>query len=88
LDVTGTQTLEELLMKSPRDNRQDHYKGRDDDFEQNQQERHIGRLTLALSGGAITPNIALLFGRPLERVVRGLHSEPQASKLTERTSQP
>jgi hypothetical protein len=28
------------------------------------------RLTLALSGGAMTPNIPLLFDRPLERVVR------------------
>jgi len=27
-------------------------------------------LTLALSGGAMPPNIARLFGRPLERVVR------------------
>jgi hypothetical protein len=70
LDVTGTQTLEEFLMESPRDNRQDHYKGRDDDFEQNQQERHIGRLTLALSGGAQAPMVAWLFDRPLERVVR------------------
>ena len=28
------------------------------------------RLTLALSGGAMPHNIALLFSRPLERVVR------------------
>jgi len=36
---------------------------------------HVG-LTLALSGGAMPPTIALLFSRPLERVVRLPHEVP------------
>jgi hypothetical protein len=40
-------------------------------------------LTLALSGGAMPPMVALLFSRPLERVVRLPHDEqPEADGKT------